>query len=152
MIPCCTPVFLFMSNSVLITSWMRALVTVKSWMLNVTNIILHLKMRKPSHLVVELRALVVVQDGCVGAAGEEWVSRLAVDALEGKETNIDHQIVALWCRVPHSDRWAGGRSSVTTGWERVSLICMDLRSSNRLNKELRNQRGEPEMIRSMASD
>lgn len=41
--------------------------------------------RTLSHLVVELRALVVVQDGCVGAAGEERVSRLAVEALKGKQ-------------------------------------------------------------------
>lgn len=35
-------------------------------------------------LIVKLRALVVVQDSCVGAAGEERVSRLAVDALKDK--------------------------------------------------------------------
>lgn len=40
-----------------------------------------------SHLVVELRALIVVQDGCVGAAGKDRVSRLAVDALKGKEAH-----------------------------------------------------------------
>ena len=39
------------------------------------------------HLVVELRVLVVVQDGGVGAAREECLPRLAVDALEH---NINH--------------------------------------------------------------
>jgi len=49
----------------------------------------------PAHLVVELGALVVVQDGCVGGAGEEGVSRLAVDALEGKRAQISHKAVGL---------------------------------------------------------
>lgn len=53
-----------------------------------------------SHLVVELRALVVVQDGCVGAAREERVSWLAVDALKVKHITHTHtSITQLWLSV-----------------------------------------------------
>lgn len=53
-----------------------------------------------SHLVVELRALVVVQDGCIGAAREERVSWLAVDALKVKHithTHINNATLAVCC-------------------------------------------------------
>lgn len=43
------------------------------------------EVRIVSHLVVELWALVVVQDRCISAAGKQWVSWLAVDALKGKQ-------------------------------------------------------------------
>lgn len=43
------------------------------------------KLRLVPHLVVELWALVVVQDGCVSTADEERISRFAVDALRRKK-------------------------------------------------------------------
>lgn len=42
-----------------------------------------------SDLIVELRALIVMQDGGVGAAREERVARFAVDALKrAKRTRL----------------------------------------------------------------
>lgn len=46
------------------------------------------KVRTVSHLIIELWALVVVQDGCICTAGEERVSWLAIDALKGKASLV----------------------------------------------------------------
>lgn len=48
------------------------------------------KVRRVSHLVVELWALVVVQDGCVCTADEERVSWFAIDALKKEASVIGH--------------------------------------------------------------
>ncbi len=90
-------------------------------LMNVSNVTWHLSRcrgcngvsvtRTSSHLVVELRALIVVQDGRVGAAGKDRVSRLPVDALKGKQA---HQSSSSFPFDAGARRWVSAQKSVIT--------------------------------------